>query len=64
MPVYQHHNMHPALIVLLLDIAYLTIHVDAGAALAFTQHKNLPPRHLPLRHFGEMSQNAQHNIVR
>jgi hypothetical protein len=38
----------------LLDIAYLTIHVDAGA-LAFTRCKNLPPRHLPPRHFGETS---------
>ena len=37
-----------------LDIAYLTIHVDAGA-LAFTRCKNLPPRHLPPRHFGETS---------
>ena len=48
---------------LLLDIAYLTTHVDAGA-LAFTQCENLPPRHLPPRHFGETSQNKQHNIVR
>ncbi len=35
-----------------LDIAYLTIHVDAGA-LAFTRCKSLPPRHLsclPPRH--------------
>ena len=38
----------------MLDIAYLTIHVDARA-LAFTQCKNLPPRHLPPRHFGETS---------
>jgi hypothetical protein len=37
-----------------LDIAYLTIHVDARA-LAFTRCKNLPPRHLPPRHFGETS---------
>ena len=36
----------------LLDIAYLTIHVDARA-LAFTRCKNLPPRHLLPRHFGE-----------
>ena len=42
----------------LLDIAYLTIHVDDGA-LAFTRRNNLPPRH-----FGETSQNTQHNIVR
>ena len=46
-----------------LDITYLTIHVDAGA-LAFTRCKNLPPRHLPPRHFGETNQNTQHNIVR
>ncbi len=40
-----------------LDIAYPTIHVDAGA-LAFTRRKNLPPRHLPPRHFGKTSQNT------
>ena len=48
------------------NIAYLIIHVDAGA-LAFTRCKNLPPRHLsrlPPRHFGKTSQNTQHNIVR
>jgi hypothetical protein len=47
----------------LIDIAYLTIHVDAGA-LAFTKSENLPPRHLLPRHFDETSQNTQHNIVR
>ena len=45
----------------MLDIAYLTIYVDAGA-LAFAQHKNLPPRNLLPRHVGETSQNRQHNI--
>ncbi len=56
-----------------LDIAYLTIHLDDGL-LAFTGKKfTAKTRHthvstccwdLPPRHFGERSQNTQHNIVR
>ncbi len=37
-----------------LDITYLTIHVDAGV-LAFTRCKNLSPRHLPPRPLSETS---------